>query len=219
MLSEEQAEAVKKQLIAHIEKSFPEERKAYAREQIEHMTSNELEEFLKNNNLVAGHSSQCIFCSIIFGDIPSHKIDENLDSVAVLEINPISKGHVLILPKTHGENTNMKEAEKLAKKVTQRIKTKLKPKRIDTVSSNTFGHNIMNLLPVYADETISSKRHAANKDELESVEKLLMAKPKSQRQKSRKPRAKKSVLKKVESAVEKGIKSFEKKLWLPQRIP
>ena len=214
MLSEEQSEAVKKQLIEHIEKSFPEEKKQYAKEQVENMNQKELEDFLSKNNLVSGHDSQCVFCSIVFGDIPSHKIDENSEAIAVLEINPISRGHSLIILKKHlKEDSEIpKEAEKLAKKISRRIKSKLKPKRTDILSTTTFGHHVINILPVYANETLSSKRQAANKTELDETEKLLKVKPKSSMPK---PKSKKSLLKKAEET----IKKFEEKLWLPQRIP
>src|SRR3990172_7607122 len=99
MLSEEQAAVVKKQLMEHIERSFPDEKKQYAKEQVEHMSQKELEDFLAKNNLISGQDSQCVFCSIVFGDIPSHKIDENPEAIAVLEINPVSKGHSLIILK------------------------------------------------------------------------------------------------------------------------
>src|SRR3990172_1558817 len=212
MLSGEQAAVIKKQLMEHIEKSFHEERKAYDKEQVEHMDSKELGEFLKNNNLVAGQDSKCILCSIVFGDIPSYKIEENSEAIAVLEINPVSKGHSLVILKKHTEESSSmpKEAEKLAKKVSRRIKSKLKPKRVDTLSTTTFGHHVINILPIYADETMSSRRQPAKKNELEETEKLLKVKPRST-----KSNFKKSVIKKIEKAVE----GFEKKLWLPQRIP
>ncbi len=43
----------------------------------------------------------CIFCKIVKGDIPCHKIGENDDFLCFLDINPISKGHALIVPKRH----------------------------------------------------------------------------------------------------------------------
>lgn len=209
MLSEEQESTIKNQLLEHIEKSFPEEKKQYAKEQVEQMDSDELEKFLKNNNLIAGHENQCVFCSIVHGDIPSYNLEEIPEAIAVLEINPVSKGHCLIIPKQHPkENSEMpKEAEKLAKKITRRIKTKLKPKKVDVVVSNMFGHDVINIIPVYSDENLSSKRNPARKEELEEVQTML--KPKSS---EKKKTAKKPGIKKI-------IEKFEQKLWLPQRIP
>lgn len=43
----------------------------------------------------------CIFCSIIKGDIPSYKIYEDDTVLAFLDINPVKPGHTLIIPKEH----------------------------------------------------------------------------------------------------------------------
>jgi len=110
MIPKEQIEQIKKQIIEQIESTFPEDKKFSAIEQIQAMNSKQLEEFLIQNNLIKTSSSpnslqfqnsQCIFCSIASGKIPCYKIDENKDSIAILEINPISKGHTLIIPKKH----------------------------------------------------------------------------------------------------------------------
>jgi len=47
-------------------------------------------------------ASQCIFCKIIKGEIPSMKIFESAKTLAFLDIGPLSKGHSLIIPKFHG---------------------------------------------------------------------------------------------------------------------
>ena len=46
----------------------------------------------------------CIFCKIVKGDIPSFKIYEDARVYAFADINPISEGHTLIIPKAHAEN-------------------------------------------------------------------------------------------------------------------
>lgn len=43
----------------------------------------------------------CVFCKIIQGELPCHKIYEDKRVISFLDINPINKGHVLILPKDH----------------------------------------------------------------------------------------------------------------------
>lgn len=48
--------------------------------------------------------NDCIFCGIISGEIPSHKIYEDSNVVAFLDINPVKDGHTLIVPKVHAEN-------------------------------------------------------------------------------------------------------------------
>jgi len=45
----------------------------------------------------------CIFCKIAKGEIPSHKVYEDADFLAFLDINPFSLGHILIIPKKHSK--------------------------------------------------------------------------------------------------------------------
>ncbi|PMD20500.1 HIT-like protein [Hyaloscypha hepaticicola] len=48
-------------------------------------------------------SAACIFCKIVKGDIPSLKLFESDKVLAFLDINPLSRGHALVIPKHHGE--------------------------------------------------------------------------------------------------------------------
>ncbi|GKZ21045.1 adenosine 5'-monophosphoramidase [Aspergillus brasiliensis] len=47
-------------------------------------------------------SATCIFCKIIKGDIPSFKLFESDKVFAFLDIQPLSRGHALVIPKYHG---------------------------------------------------------------------------------------------------------------------
>jgi histidine triad (HIT) family protein len=46
-------------------------------------------------------NSECIFCKIVAGDIPCHRVYECENTIAFLDINPLSRGHALVLPKGH----------------------------------------------------------------------------------------------------------------------
>lgn len=46
----------------------------------------------------------CVFCQIIAGDIPSYKVYEDEKTLAFLDINPVSVGHVLVVTKGHYAN-------------------------------------------------------------------------------------------------------------------
>ena len=63
-----------------------------------------LQEKLKNmkpEELAQLQKQQCIFCQIISGKIPAKKIYDDEIAIAILDINPASKGHLLLLPKEH----------------------------------------------------------------------------------------------------------------------
>ncbi|MDH3976348.1 MAG: histidine triad nucleotide-binding protein [Deltaproteobacteria bacterium] len=47
--------------------------------------------------------SDCLFCNIVEGSIPSHKVYEDDDFLAFKDIKPQSPVHVLVLPKRHVE--------------------------------------------------------------------------------------------------------------------
>ncbi|MBT2215332.1 HIT domain-containing protein [Virgibacillus dakarensis] len=46
----------------------------------------------------------CIFCKIINGAIPSAKVYEDDQVYAFLDISQVTKGHTLVIPKTHTKN-------------------------------------------------------------------------------------------------------------------
>ena len=46
----------------------------------------------------------CIFCKILNGDIPSRKVFEDDDFCVIMDVDPATKGHCLILPKEHYAN-------------------------------------------------------------------------------------------------------------------
>lgn len=62
------------------------------------------EEDLKNMNpeeMAELQKKNCVFCKIIKGDVPSHKVHSDDKMLAILDIYPSTKGHILVLPKEH----------------------------------------------------------------------------------------------------------------------
>ena len=46
-------------------------------------------------------TNDCIFCKIVRGEIPAHKVYEDADFLAFLDIRPLAPGHTLVIPKQH----------------------------------------------------------------------------------------------------------------------
>jgi len=44
---------------------------------------------------------ECSFCRIVGGDLPSSKVFEDEDCIAIMDLQPINPGHVLVIPKSH----------------------------------------------------------------------------------------------------------------------
>ena len=52
----------------------------------------------------ASQHEDCIFCKIVKGEIPSKTIYENEEIKVMMDINPETNGHLLLIPKKHYEN-------------------------------------------------------------------------------------------------------------------
>ena len=202
MISDEESSRIKAQIVGHIEKTFPEEKKEGAKDQVLSLNSEELEEFIEKNNLSRENPNQakCIFCSIVSGETESFKIGESKNAVAVLDINPVSRGHALVIPKEHSEKIS-KSVSSFANKIAKKMKSKLKSKEVKIQNSNLFGHSVINVVPVYENENPKAERKPAEKNELEEIQKILSEKKK-----------------KIEKK-EMKIKEITEKVWLPRRRP
>lgn len=49
--------------------------------------------------------SECVFCSIAAGESPAHRLYEDEQTLAFLDIEPATRGHTLVVPKRHYETT------------------------------------------------------------------------------------------------------------------
>ena len=108
----------------------------------------------------------CIFCKIAAGEIPSRKIYEDKDLIAIMDLNPTSKGHSLIIPKEHCTNIYdidediaakvMKTAKKLATKMTVALNCdgfNLLQNNGETAGQTMF-HFHMHLIPRYEGDNV-----------------------------------------------------------------
>lgn len=107
---------------------------------------------------------ECIFCKIVKGEIPSFKIYEDARVLAFADINPISTGHTLIIPKAHAANIWEISQEDLAavaaasKKLADAIKAALNPAGIAVAQLNgravnqVVMHYHMHLIPRRQDD-------------------------------------------------------------------
>ena len=169
-ITDAQADQIKKQLLSQLEK-FPEDKKDQIKKQINSMSTEEVEEFVKKNQL--DHLQQCVFCSIIEGKTPSFKIDEDEENIAILEINPVTKGHTLILPRNHRKE-NLDSTKSLAEKVSEKIKAVFKPRNIKVRETKILEHPVVELLPIYKETPDNPKRKKATDEELNKVQEELM---------------------------------------------
>ncbi len=120
----------------------------------------------------------CLFCKIANGEIPSYTLYED-DLVKVfLDINPVSQGHCLIIPKKHYEN--MLDVDKeivshsldVARKVYKILNDKLNMDGLTITQNNMYGQEVkhyhIHLIPRYEKDNLLYKR-AKNKIDVEKL--------------------------------------------------
>lgn len=108
--------------------------------------------------------SDCIFCSIVAGDIPSSVVYEDEQVLAFLDITQVTKGHTLVVPKEHFRNLlEMDEKASTAlfakiPQIAQHLKEQLGASGVNLISNmeasagQTVFHTHVHLLPRF-DET------------------------------------------------------------------
>ena len=131
--------------------------------------------------------ADCIFCMIANGEIPSQTLYEDEEFKVILDVAPATKGHALILPKTHypnlfelPEDTAVK-AMKIAKKMAIRMTEKLHCDGMNIMQNNnevagqTVFHFHMHLIPRYEDDgqKIAMKPIAMPTEELVKIKNLI----------------------------------------------
>lgn len=47
---------------------------------------------------------ECVFCAIVAGDAPAHVVHDDEATVAFMDINPATEGHVLVVPRRHSRD-------------------------------------------------------------------------------------------------------------------
>ncbi|MBM4764170.1 HIT family protein [Bacillus sp. B15-48] len=128
--------------------------------------------------------SDCIFCKIINGEIPSQKVYENDHVYAFLDISPVTKGHTLVIPKVHKENVfelSEEEAANLFKevpKIANAVKKAFNPIGLNTINNNgehagqSVFHFHMHIIPRYGKGDGFGavwKTHEESSDELKQI--------------------------------------------------
>lgn len=110
--------------------------------------------------------SNCIFCKITSGEIPSHTIYEDESFKVIFDISPATKGHAIIIPKNHAKNIfelSEEDASKIfvvAKKVASALNEVLQCDGFNILQNNgkvagqTVFHLHVHLIPRYKDDNL-----------------------------------------------------------------
>lgn len=97
----------------------------------------------------------CIFCKIVKGEIPSHKVFEDDLFFGFLDIHPASIGHTLLIPKKHIRWVHDVEPFNkywaIALKIMRKINKALSPKWVQYFTHGAIPHAHIHIIPRYDD--------------------------------------------------------------------
>ncbi len=57
----------------------------------------------------------CVFCKIVEGSLPSIRVFEDEHTIAIMDINPATSGHTLVMPRRHADDIHDIPADDLAR--------------------------------------------------------------------------------------------------------
>ena len=114
----------------------------------------------------------CIFCKIVNGSEPAHKIWESADFLAFLSIHPCNPGHICLIPKAHVdyifdlEEPLYSNIFRAAKRLSAPLKKTTKAKRIGVaIEGFSVPHVHIHLVPLYNMAELDPHRHTKQPDE------------------------------------------------------
>lgn len=122
----------------------------------------------------------CIFCKIINKEINSSTVYEDELVKVFLDVNPITNGHMLIIPKKHHENildmdneVIMHSIKLIKEKLYPLVKTKLNCDGLTISQNNFYGQEVkhfhIHVIPRYTNDL---DKHTYNKDIILPVDEI-----------------------------------------------
>lgn len=108
--------------------------------------------------------TDCVFCRIVAGQIPSTRVHEDEHTLAFMDLGQVNPGHVLVAVKKHAANLfelEVAQAEAIARanvKISKAIKKAFEPEGLSVYQANgkaagqTVFHYHVHLLPRHADD-------------------------------------------------------------------
>jgi len=108
----------------------------------------------------------CIFCKIVAGELPATVIDSDERALALMDINPATRGHALVIPRAHAQDIGDIGAEDLAatialaQRIAVRARRKLGADGVNLIHSagsaawQTVFHFHIHVIPRYAGDPL-----------------------------------------------------------------
>ena len=131
----------------------------------------------------------CIFCKIVAGQIPATRVHEDERTIAFMDINPGTRGHLLVIPREHAvdllqiSDPDLEACARTAKLMAGRVKERLHADGVNLLNScgraawQTVFHFHMHVIPRYAGDPLRLPWHPApgERDEIAAAAAALSA--------------------------------------------
>ena len=131
----------------------------------------------------------CLFCKIAAGDIPATRVYEDERTIAFMDINPGSRGHLLVVPRAHSADVleidaaDLEAVARTAQLMARRVTDKLSADGVNLINScgplawQTVFHFHMHVIPRYEGDTLRLPWQPApgDRDEIASAARELTA--------------------------------------------
>ncbi len=126
-------------------------------------------------------ASDCLFCGIVAGDVPAQVIDSDEHTISFMDINPATRGHALVVPRTHSadlleiDDADLEGTMLAARRLARRIDEVLQPDGFNILNScrpaawQTVFHFHVHVIPRYDDDPLKLPwiPRGADADEIE----------------------------------------------------
>ena len=124
--------------------------------------------------------NDCIFCKIINGELPSKTIYEDDLIKIIMNINPATNGHLLVLPKKHyvnlfdlDENVLNHSIKIIKEKIYKELKEKLNCEGMTLAQNNELGQEIkhyhIHIIPRYQNDNADFNYDKSKLEDLETI--------------------------------------------------
>ncbi len=129
----------------------------------------------------------CIFCKIVAGELPAEVVQEDEQTIAFMDINPWTRGHALVIPRSHSKDLLEVSDEDLAHtasaagRLAARMRERLGADGVNLLNATgaaawqTVFHFHLHVIPRYEDDPLQlpTRPQEADKEELAAVAKEL----------------------------------------------
>ena len=125
--------------------------------------------------------TNCLFCNIVAGSVPSHKLYEDEHTYVFLDLFPVSRGHLLVIPKEHAEDLGagsleaavhmMKTVHTIAPRVTKALGATGYNLGMNhgKDAGQLIAHTHIHLMPRYAGVARSFEKTKPSEEELTNI--------------------------------------------------